>query len=578
MPAPLPTTRVSASSNNLDSQRPTGGGRSLEELDRLIAIAPSAEEYERLVAERRRTLVPAPTQAEGLAEAIRQVRSGADFSAVVVGLAPLILSGSLAESIARSTLCAAYAQPDGDDLFTAAMMEAAATPTEIPVLCHKDPLKSADAFLSIVHSENGRRLLHRHRDDFYRWVGTHYAVLDAPLVRGQVWRFLPKGRLKPNSARVSNVVDALQTQSHLPDSMETPFWIGHTDPDYPPIHNLVPLRSGLLDPISGVLYPPTPNLFYRFCLPFDYSPDDDAPPREWLNFLNSVWPDDPQSIDTLQEMFGYFLTPDLSMEKMFLIVGPMRSGKGTIIRVLTGLLGLENVAAGSLDILSGEHGLQSLLGKSMFVDPDCMVKGGPDLIRAVAEIKKISGQDPVIVNPKNRPPYTVLLRLKILLCANELPRFADSSNALSSRFVIIKQKNSFLGNEDQTLKDRLLPELPRILHWALAGRRRLYARGYFDIPESAKDLMEELQESSSPIKAFLNEKCDIGPTKSVSVSRLWGLWKEWCDGQGRKDPGTQAWFGRDLRSAIPGLDKVKSRVGEVRTQIYKGLEERVEIP
>jgi putative DNA primase/helicase len=59
----------------------------------------------------------------------------------------------------------------------------------------------------------------------------------------------------------------------------------------------------------------------------------------WLDFLNDLWPDDAESIDTLQEIAGYLLTARTDLQKFFMIIGPPRSGKGTIIRVLTALLG-----------------------------------------------------------------------------------------------------------------------------------------------------------------------------------------------------------------------------------------------
>ena len=73
------------------------------------------------------------------------------------------------------------------------------------------------------------------------------------------------------------------------------------------------------------------------------------PPQAWLAFLDAaLWPDDPQSVETLQEWFGYCLTPDTRQQKMLLRVGPKRSGKGTVARVLKGLVGADNVAGPTL--------------------------------------------------------------------------------------------------------------------------------------------------------------------------------------------------------------------------------------
>ena len=78
-------------------------------------------------------------------------------------------------------------------------------------------------------------------------------------------------------------------------------------------------------------------------LPFAYDPDAPKPTR-WLRFLDELWGDDEESKATLAEWFGYVLSGDTAQQKMFLLVGPKRSGKGTIARVLTGLLGAHNTA------------------------------------------------------------------------------------------------------------------------------------------------------------------------------------------------------------------------------------------
>jgi putative DNA primase/helicase len=50
-------------------------------------------------------------------------------------------------------------------------------------------------------------------------------------------------------------------------------------------------------------------------------------PAEWLAFLQSLWPDDPETIATLQEWMGYCLTNDTRFHKIMLLIGPKRSGK-----------------------------------------------------------------------------------------------------------------------------------------------------------------------------------------------------------------------------------------------------------
>lgn len=523
-----------------------------------------------------------PRTPKALSDAVRALGkvkpdgSGPDPQTVMEIAIISVLNGDLDEIIARATLTAAYPE-GGDAMFDAAMEKVKASPRTVPILSHKEGLKSADAFIALHHTIDGVRVLHRYQQEFYRWDGAAYRLREEEEYAEPLWRFLALGQVLPSASRVSNVMAALKGIVHLPKSLEPTCWLGDPVDGYPDPKDLVPLRNGLLDPATGTMHPNTPRLFNLSSLPFTYDPADASPPVEWLKFLDDLWDADVQSIECLQEMFGYLLTTDTSLQKMFLIVGPPRSGKGTMGRVLTALLGKENVAAPSLSSLSGEHGLSDLRGKSAALIADAMVSSNTDILRVAEVLKNISGEDPITVNPKYMNPITTTLRARFIILGNEVPRFLDSSNALSSRFIVMVLKRTFLGDEDYGLTTRLLKELPQILHWALAGRARLYERGYFEMPDSAKEVMQELEESSSPIKAFLREKCKVGTNETIEVQRLWWMWQEWSREMGSRE-GAQVWFFRALRSAVPHIQKKGIKKGAKRVQTLFGVGEAVEAP
>src|SRR5262249_281467 len=150
----------------------------------------------------------------------------------------------------------------------------------------------------------------------------------------------------------SDTAQAVQSMTLLPSRLEAPAWIGGEGPfdaalALPAKNGLVYLpaaAAALEDGGAGkVLIQPTPRDFGTYSLTFPLHPG--APePVDWLKFLGSVWPGDQQSVDALQEWFGYLLSPNTSLQKMAWLIGPSRSGRGTIGRVLTALLGAENVA------------------------------------------------------------------------------------------------------------------------------------------------------------------------------------------------------------------------------------------
>jgi putative DNA primase/helicase len=311
---------------------------------------------------------------------------------------------------------------------------------------------------------------------------------------------------------------------------------------------------------------PTPNFFTTTALDFD--PDPGAPlPAEWLLFLCELFGDDIQAIDLLQEWFGYCLTGDTSLQKMLLMVGPRRSGKGTIARVLTRLVGSANVCGPTTHGLAGPFGLQPLLGKGLAIVSDARFSG--DNVQTVIErLLCISGEDALTVDRKFLESVTLKLPLKFMFLSNELPRLSDSSAALAGRFLLLRLTKSFYGREDPKLTDKLLMELPGILNWAIDGWHRLHERGHFQMPTSVEDAVLDMEDLASPVGAFVREECVVGAGQRVWVDDLYEAWRRWCEREGRTLVSTRQSFGRDLAAAVPGLH---SRRNQTHGRFYEGI-------
>ena len=96
-----------------------------------------------------------------------------------------------------------------------------------------------------------------------------------------------------------------------------------------------------------------------------------------------------------------------------------------------------------------------------------------------------------------------------MLLTNELPKLCDASGALVSRFIVLRLTESFFGREDHDLTSRLLAELPSILLWAITGWRQLRERGRFIQPETGKEMLDQLDELTSPVGMFVRERCNV---------------------------------------------------------------------
>lgn len=425
-------------------------------------------------------------------------------------------------------------------------------------------------------SENGDRQLLHAKGLWYVNVGTHYREEDPDTIRQRVWEYLdvavkldkdgipvPVG---PTSALVSNAVDALMSEVHR-GGVEPPCWLSGEAPV--PATDLVPLSNGLLYVPTRRLLPHTVDYFALNSLPFNWTPGSECP--RWLEFLTSLWADDQESIDTLQEMFGYLITPDTRLQKAFMVIGPKRSGKGTIARVLRALLGKDNVVSPQLGQLTKDFGLQPLIGKLLAIVPDARLGGRSDIQAVVERILMITGEDAMTIDRKHNPAWTGTLSSRLLLMSNQLPMLADASGAVASRMIVLQMSQSFFGLEDTELTDALLGELPGILLWALEGRARLRERGRFTQPKSGMGAVEELYAGASPISSFVDEACEQDAGAVVERRALYQAWQRWCFTEGLH-PGAANAFGRQLRAAFPRVRDYRPWAdGKAGERQYAGL-------
>jgi putative DNA primase/helicase len=426
------------------------------------------------------------------------------------------------------------------------------------------------------HDERGCRLIHHH-GLFYAWTGTHWPEGEGRAVRSDLYRWLEDAMYRkdngaglvpfqPTKGKVANALEALEAITHISEHLGPPTWIGAAPW---PAEDTVALQNGLLRLSARELHPHTPAFFNEHVLPFAF--DLSAPqPERWHRFLNELWDDDRESIDTLQELMGYILGGGTAQQKAFMLVGPKRTGKGTILRVLTALLGLENVAAPTLSSLATNFGLQPLVGKPLAAISDARLGSRSDSLVAVERLLSISGEDAITVDRKYRDPWTGRLPTRFVVLTNEIPRFSDASGALASRFVVLTLQRSFYGREDTSLTDQLLAELPGIFNWCLEGLDRLLQRGHFVQPSAARNALQHLEDLASPVGAFVRDRCLVDTEAQVDKVELWEAWKDWCTDEGAHH-GTKSVLIRDLKAAVPGATPRRLGRGEDRRQVVAGI-------
>lgn len=450
------------------------------------------------------------------------------------------------------------------------------------IILDQGAMNHARTFLDSLYStEEGYRLVH-YAQDFYVHATTHYEIIEEATIRSKLYALLDKckkagkkGALEafnPSPASVSAALDAVKSITHLPNHANTkpPIWLEKYAQDKPDASKLISLKNGIFHMEDALLIPHSLGFFTQNSLPFAYNQSAKCP--QWDAFLQSVWGDDQESIDCLQEMFGYILSGDTRQQKFFNIIGPRRSGKGTINKVLVSLLGQHNTVAPQLEELCDTFGLQPWLGKLLASFTDARA---PERNRSavVSQLLRIVGGDTITVNRKNKESWNGYLPTRVVVYSNEVLQLTENSNALTGRMIVLKMTRSFYSNEDTELAHKLEKELSGIFNWAMEGLRRRLARGgHFIQPQTGIELLELMAELGNPIGSFVEEALLFDPDGKVCKDDVFACYKRWAIKKSIV-PGTELAFKRRFLAATQehriesGLDRTDGN----RTHVYRGV-------
>lgn len=371
-----------------------------------------------------------------------------------------------------------------------------------------------------------------------------------------------KNGKRPPVKRVTNSVlaaveTALRSLLSL-DTREAPCWIDGRQGEYIAFADCI-LDLGAWLRSELVTYPATPAYFAPQALDYNLSQGE---PTELLAMLAEQFISD--EIDAIQEFCGLCFTTRVNIQKALFIIGPTRSGKGTLLNALAATIGEHNHTAKNLNNFDGPHDLQDVPGKLLLSVADHRTHNSRAVGASVQRLLSIIGGDAISVNPKNGALYTIKPVCKVTVMSNAIPEFGDKTDAMFARLLFIRTRKSFAGKEDPDLLARIIDQRPAIAWWALTGLRRLIARGCYIQP--ANGLADEFLDRSSPVERFAAQLQKSGRVEKVA---LYEAYCDWCDTRAI-EPLKEAAFFRAIY-ATTGARPSRVRENGERLQVIEGL-------
>lgn len=286
-------------------------------------------------------------------------------------------------------------------------------------------------------------------------------------------------------------------------------------------------NNGWIKLSTTEFYPHTVDRLSRYKSAVDYIPEATCPLYD--TFLDTQVQLQPDQVRVIDQFSGLLLTPDITKQKMLVLIGKPGCGKSTLLDLWTDVLGdmatqnsLHEIASDSFRFRGS-----TLVGKTLCWFDEVEVTRsnvGNSLINLITgqqirvERKGING----IIASQNK--------LKCVLTANTLPRSAEMG--IYRRMILIYLNYSFYDNmtDNKNIRQLLRAEASGVLNRMLRGLRDITENNGFTTIEGHGDLIEEYKASSNTVAEFLEEHFVFDyEAPKVSTKVLLDAYKEYAN-------------------------------------------------
>ena len=325
--------------------------------------------------------------------------------------------------------------------------------------------------------------------------------------------------------------------------------------------------NGMLDVRDRELTNHDPQQLFRAKSPAAYDPDAEAPTFE--GFIQQVTPSG-QDAKKLQEFAGYtLLHSQLPFHKALFVVGPQASGKSTFLDVMRDLLGSDAVCSVTpQELIEERFAAVDLHGAWANIRNDIDDK----MLQNTGKFKEIVSGDPIKVEEKRQPTFTIEPTAKHMYAANQLPDAAVDDDAFYRRILLVAFPTTVPREQrDPRLGGKLREELPGILNWALDGLDRLRAQSGFTGDRSPTATRDTWESWGSSLGKFKDAAIKREPGGYVEKGELYDAYLRFCRDRGVPAISGQQKFTQEFTSD-PDIGQGQTTIDGKSARTYTGIE------
>jgi len=284
----------------------------------------------------------------------------------------------------------------------------------------------------------------------------------------------------------------------------------------------IQFKNEIFDIKTGKKFEAIPDYFVTNPIPwkihnnnFEQTPVMDKIFEEWVG---------KEYVKTLYEIIAYCLLPSYPIHRLFCLIGSGLNGKSKFLELLRKFIGEDNVTATELDTLINSRFEITRLHKKLVCQ---MGETNFNELNKTSIIKKLTGDDLVGFEYKNKTPFEEKNYAKIIIATNNLPTTTDKTLGFYRRWCIIDFPNIFSEQKD------ILEDIPKEEYESLALKctgilKDLLKNRKFHNEGDVIQRMEKYETKADFLQNFLEEFVIESLNEFITKADFYKKFVDWC--------------------------------------------------
>ncbi|WP_323368974.1 phage/plasmid primase, P4 family [Streptomyces alkaliterrae] len=324
--------------------------------------------------------------------------------------------------------------------------------------------------------------------------------------------------------------------------------------------DLLSFKNGTVNLRTGELQPHDPRDMLTYQLDLDYRADAECP--RWEQFVQEIFPSDPELPAYFQRLIGYGITGATSEQCFCVFWGKGANGKSVATETLTSVFRavsrttpfatFEEKPSGGIP-----NDLAALRGARLVMASEG--ESGKPMSESV--LKRVTGKDEIAARFLRQEFFTFKPTFLLLLATNHRPKFRGQDEGLWRRVKLLPFTRWFAPHErDHGLDMKLLREAEGIAAWAVRGAVEWYRGGLRD-PEGITEASAEYRRTSDALAGFLPGVLEFDESGIMHGNEAFITYLDWCESENL--PQRERWTRRTFYSALEerGVIRTVKRTG-----------------